>query len=263
MAPAKKTAVVKKTENEVVVYDYGNKAGLGWDDTDRDDFSIPWIKQLQQLSPECQEGEDEYVDGAKPGLLFHTVTKQLFTTLDVVVCKRERLYVEWIPQDQGGGFVGIHDRESEVVADAKANAADRNLVTKAGNDLIDTAQLYLGIIDGDELVDFAVMAYNITKLKPYRNMMTRMKTLKGSMNFPIFAHRHTLVCVNAKNKAGQPYKNVEINPMIDNDTSKSLLPPDHPILEQAFAFAQSVDSGERKAEQPVAETPAEDADDIM
>ena len=256
---ASETAIaVRNSGGDLVTYDYGAQAGAGWEDTDQEDFSIPWIKQLQSLSPEVEEGGDAQVEGAKAGLFYNTVTKELMTSFNFIVVRREHVYVEWVPQDQGGGFVGVHQKDSPIVADAKANAANQNeLRTEAGNDLIDTFQLYLGILndDGSEVVDFAIMAFTSTKQKPYRDMMTRLRTLKGSKNIPLFAHRSTMTAVKAKNKAGQPYFNVTTAPL-NETTADSLLNPmeegHRAILEAAQGFVEGIASGERtvKYEEP-------------
>tara|TARA_R110002167_G_C12707228_1_gene655157 strand:- start:46276 stop:47112 length:837 start_codon:yes stop_codon:yes gene_type:complete len=255
---ASETAIsVPQAGGEVAIYDYGQAAGAGWEDTDTDDFSIPWIKQLQSLSPEVEEGGDAQVEGAKAGLFFNTVTKELMPSFNFIVVRREHVYVEWVPDN--GGYAGTHQKDSPVVADAKANAVDQNkMKTENGNDLIDTFQLYLGILNeaGDEVTDFAIMAFTSTKQKPYRDMMTRLRTIKGSKNIPLFAHRSTMTAVKAQNKKGERYFNVETAPLLDTTAASLLNPADAThvaLLESAQGFAEGVSSGERtvKYEAPV------------
>lgn len=252
MAKAKKkpevpeTAVaVRNSGGEVVTYDYGQNAGAGWEDTDQEDFSIPWIKQLQAISDEVEEGGDAQVEGAKAGMFLNTVTKELMTSFNFILVRREHVYIEWMPDN--GGFVGQHDKDSDIVRDAKANATNQlELRTEEGNELRDTFQLYLGILDetGEEVVDFAMMAFTKTKQKAYKDLMTRLRTLKGSKNIPLFAHRSTMKAVKAQNKKGDRYFNVE-TPSLLETTADSLLPPDSPILEAAAGFAESISTGER------------------
>ncbi len=251
MAKAKsETAIaVTNAKGELVNYDYGQQAGVGWENTDQDHFSIAFINQLQSLSPELEEDGEKYIEGAKPGMFVNSVTGELMTELHFVPCMTQQSMVEWVPRDSGGGFVGVHEKHSAIVEEARASAVDRNsLVTKEGNQLIDTFYIYAGILDstGEEVSELAVIAFTATKQKPYRAIMTRLRTVKGASNIPIFANRITMTAIKAKNKAGQPYFNVEMKPMIDNDVMASLLAPTSPILEQAQAFAESVSSGESK-----------------
>lgn len=250
MAQAKKksadTAVaITQAGGDVTTYDYGQNAGAGWEETDQDDFSIPWIKQLQSMSPEVDASEDTYVEGAKPGLFYNTVSKELMESFNFIVVRREHVYVEWVPDN--GGFVGVHQKDSAIVGEAKGAAVDKNkLKTPEGNDLIDTFQLYLGLLNepGDEVLDFAIMSFTSTKQRPYRDMMTRLRTLKGSKNIPLFAHRSTMTAVKAQNKKGEKYFNVTTSPLLAS-TGESLLAPDSPILEAAQGFIEGISSGER------------------
>lgn len=268
--PAAETAVaVTQPGGELAVYDYGAQAGAGWEDTDQEDFSIPWIKQLQSLSPEVEEGGDAQVEGAKAGLFFNTVSKELMPSFNFIVVRREHVYVEWVPDN--GGYAGTHQKDSPVVADAKANAVDQNkLKAENGNDLIDTFQLYLGILNeaGDEVTDFAIMAFTSTKQKPYRDMMTRLRTIKGSKNIPLFAHRSTMTAVKAQNKKGERYFNVETSPLLETTAASLLNPADAAhvaILEAAQGFVEGVTSGERtvKYEAPVEGAEAGSTDEVF
>ena len=265
MASAKKketpevseTAVAIRTSGgEMITHDYGDAAGLGWEETDQEDFQIPRIKQLQSSSPECEEGGDSQIAGAKAGLFLNTVTKELMTSFNFVVVKREHVVVEWIPQDKGGGFVGVHDRNSEVVAEAKANAVGRDLKTPTGNDLIDTFQLYLGILDeeGTEIVDFAIMALSSTKQGPYRRYMTRNRRVKGSKNIPLAAFPCTMRAVKAKNKAGKFYFNIEMNVLGGKRTEDSILAPGSEVVQGSLAFLESLKNGERVVKYDTPET---------
>lgn len=268
MATAKKTdALEVKPDSALAIYDYGDQAGAGWEETDADDFSVPFIKQMQSMSPEVDQTEGTYVEGAKPGLFYNTATKELMESFEFIVAKREHIFIEWVPDN--GGFVGIHQKDSAVVAEATANAVDRNkLVTPLGNQLIDTFQLYLGILnaDGTDVEDFAIMSFTSTKQKPYRDMMTRLRTLKGSKNIPLFAHRSKMVPVKQQNKKGEKFFNVSLEPMLGS-TQESLLDPNNAvhrgILEKAQAFVESLATGERTVKYEAPTASGESTDEVF
>ena len=250
--PASETSVaIRGAGGEIQTYDYGQNAGAGWDNTSQDDFSIPFLNQLQALSPEVQQGEDTAIEGAQVGMFVNSVTRTLYSEVIFVPVQTEHVYVEWVPQDQGGGFVGVHQLDSEVVAAARAAATDRRLTTPAGNELQETFYVYAMIlpeVGADDVDEMVVMSFSRTKIRRYKAIMTRLRTLKGSANIPLFAHQIRMTATSEKSPAGQSYKNVELNPAVDGDVAASLLPPDSPLLEAASGFLESISSGERKAD---------------
>tara|TARA_R110000737_G_scaffold47134_7_gene67080 strand:+ start:1948 stop:2778 length:831 start_codon:yes stop_codon:yes gene_type:complete len=249
--PTSETSVaVRAAGGEIVTYDYGDNAGAGWGNTTQDDFSIPFLNQLQALSPQVQEGEDTHVEGAKVGMFYNSVTKSLRTEVIFVPIQTEHVFVEWVPQDQGGGFVGVHQLDSAVVAKARAEASDRNL--KVGNnELVETFYIYALILDevgSEETSEMVVMSFSSTKIKRYKSIMSRLRTMKGSKNIPLFAHQIRMHPTPEKSPAGQSYKNVEMNPAVNGDVAASLLPTTSPLLEVAAGFLESISSGERTAD---------------
>ena len=92
----------------VATYDYGGDQGAGFEDTSGSDLSVPFLGILQSNSPQV---EDKDPTGSEPGMLFNTVTRELVSSEDGVVflpCHKETAYVEWVPRNKGGGFVGLH-----------------------------------------------------------------------------------------------------------------------------------------------------------
>jgi len=266
--PVSATAVAVRTKSgDLVSYDYGDVAGVGWENTTEDDFSVPFLNQLQALSPECQVGESTFIEGARPGLFINSVTRELAEEVIFVPCMTQHVIVEWVPRDQGGGFVGVHELNSPIVAEAKVaaqQAGTRNsLKTENGNDLVETFYIYAGVLSevgATEVQDLVVMAFTKTKIKRYKSIMTRLRTMKGSKQIPMFAHQIRMTATKEKNNAGQSYANAELNPAVDGDVSASLLAADNPILEAAHAFLESINGGEAKVnyETTVSEEAAKD-----
>jgi len=254
MAQAKKTttAVAKKAETTtaLAVPNYGEQfAGAGWENTDSGDFQIPFLNQLQALSPQCEDGGDRQVEGAKPGMFFNSVTQELYpSSVTLLIALTKHSFVEWKPQDQGGGFVGEYAIDSDVVREAKERASNPiDLRTEAGNELVETYQVFALILDGDEVKDQVVISFSKTKIKRYKQIMTRLRTFKGSNRIPLFAHRLAMTSTNEKNAAGQPYKNVNLAPAVDNDVAASLLAGDSQLLELANALREAILEGAARA----------------
>lgn len=232
---------------------YGEQfAGAGWENTDRSDFQIPFLNQLQALSPQCTDGDEREIKGAKPGMFFNSVTQELIEgDVTLLIALTKHSYVEWRPQDSGGGFVGEHDVMSDVVTKAKAKATNPlELKSEAGNDLVETYHVFGLLLDGPEATtvkDQVVISFSKTKIKRYKQIMTRLRTLKGSDRIPLFAHRLTMSATNEKNAGGKPYKNVQLVPAIDGDVVKSLLPGDSPLLTIADGLREAIIGGAAKA----------------
>jgi len=249
------TEVVKKEEGggEVQPYGaYGEYAGAGFEDTTSEDYSIPFLTVLQALSPQVQ-GEAA-LEGAKPGMLFNTVTGELFegkTGLEFVPAHRERVYVEWVPRDQGGGFVGRHEQTSEIVMKAKQRASDpTSLKTEAGNDLIDTAYVYGIICHEDGRLESVVLAFTSTKLKVYRHLMTKLRQFTVQVNGkkvnpPLFAYRLRVTTTTEKNKKGSFY-NFKIS-AAEGSLADSLLSTEDERFQAAVSLRNMILSGTAQA----------------
>ncbi len=230
-------------------FDYGDDAGAGFEGTTGKDLSVPFLSILQANSPMVENNDPE---GSKSGMLYNTVTRELFAG-DVGVaflpCHKEQAFVEWRPREQGGGIVGLHDPNGQIVKDAiEANDGEVFGKLKHGeNDLVDTYYVYGLFLDpkGEETIAFAVMSFNSTKIKPYRDWITSMYTLKGKP--PMFANRAVIKTVKQKNEHGTFY-NFRIDPLKET-WKKSLIDPVElkGLLEEARDFREMVVSGMARA----------------
>lgn len=252
--------VVKKEEGgAIAAYNYGEMAGVGFEGTKGSDLSIPFINLLQSNSPEV---EGELVPGAKTGDMLNTVTGELikgdagFVFLPV---HKEEAWVEWIPRVKGGGFVGMHDPNGELVTDLiKANGGSRippkgnegkRISFKHGdNEVIETYYVY-GLLlnqEGTEVESFAVISFSSTKIKPYRDWLTSMYLIKGKP--PMFANRARLKSVKQKNESGT-YANFAIGPLKET-WAKSLINPasEKALLDEAVSFREMVLNGVARAD---------------
>ncbi len=246
------TEVAVQKSGEVTAYDYGSDSGAGFEGTKSSDLSVPFLGILQSNSPQV---EDNNPDGAASGMLFNTVTRELLDGDVGVVflpCHKDTAFVEWVPRDLGGGFVGMHDPDGDVVKAAK-EAHEANPDAKFGkykvgkNDLIETYYVYGLILDdtGEETQGFAVISFASTKIKAYRDWTTAMYTLKGKP--PIFANRARIRTVKQKNDFGT-FFNFCIDPLRET-WSKSLIDPitSKGLLTEASEFREMVTSGMARA----------------
>ena len=238
--------VAKKKNNEVAAMaDYGEDAGSGFETTDTSELSIPFLGILQSNSPQV---EDEDPVGAKSGMFFNTVTRELISGTDGFVflpVHKDRQYVEWVPREKGGGFVGMFAPDADEVKKAISNNNNNRYgkLAVGDNDLIETYYVY-GLLlseDGSETVGFGVISFTSTKIKPCRDWFTSMYTLKGRA--PLFANRARFTTAKQKNDKGTFY-NFRIDPLGDSWASSLINPTDQAeLLEEARDFRKMIMSG--------------------
>jgi len=233
--------------------DFGDDAGMGFENQTQNDITIPFLGLLQKMSPQLTKTDTEYIKGAEDGDLFNTVLQQVVPSpCYIVPCYTENMYVEWVPRDDGGGFVGVHQLDSDVVEAAKeaAGSGFGKLKTAEGNDLIETFLLYalqLEEKDSKESLSPIVIAFTSTKIKVYKRIMSALRMIKG--NPPMFAFRLAISSVPETNKANQPYMNFKIEP-VNGSLVDSVNLPDtdfQGLLEEGRAMVKAVRGGSAKA----------------
>jgi hypothetical protein len=231
MATKKSTELAEKKTTALATYDYGDHAGAGFDNVTKEDIAIPFLTLLQKMSPELDS-----VDGAKAGMILNTVTNEVSDTIRFVPAITRQTFVEWVPRDEGGGIVGEHDRNSDVVKKAKAEVGGFGKMKVGGNDLVETFYVYGVVLDEDDApVGMGVIAMTSTKITVYKKqLITRYNTFQinqpdGSrVSPPLFAHRLLIGSVLEKRPKGDSY-NFTISPA-NGSIKESLLPPDHPAF---------------------------------
>lgn len=215
-----------QTQNEnplAAPLDFGDFAGVGMENVGSEDVAIPFLGIIQSGSPQVDPDHAKYsekcIEGAKAGQFYNTVTNELFANPDEVYfvpCCKEHKYVEWVPYDQGGGFVGVHEPYDPLIIEAKKVAKKFNEVftPDGAHELDETFYVYGFLVAGPETAEVVtpiMVAFNSTKIKVYKKqLMTRLRTIKGDP--PMFGFRFKVTTVKEPNKAGKMYYNFKIDP---------------------------------------------------
>ena len=239
-------------------FDFREDEGAGYEGQTNADIAIPFLNVLQKGSPQVDSEDSPY----KPGMLYNTVTEEAFKGsegLTIVPVYTEQAYVEWVPRDNGGGFVAVHKPDSPVVAKAKAESKKYGKYkTPAGNDLVETFQVYA--INADDPEDFFVLSLTSTKIKPYKTWNTKTKKFNPrpfgiDCKLPMFCHRVKLTTVKETRGEFTSY-NIEMNPL--NPASEkdgklypaiwnSMIGTKHPAYIAAKEFLSAIQSGIARA----------------
>lgn len=222
-------------------------AGSGFENADKDSYSIPFLSVLQSGSPQCKKSDGAYIKGAEEGHIFNSVTQEIFDGeegLLVVPCHYVRSFVKWAPRNAGGGFLGEFNAADPVVATAVRNAEGQDVLPD-GNLLVDTRSHYVLVLDR-ESGSFApaLISMSSTNVKVSRRWMSvmdgiQMKRGDGSFFRPaMFSHVYKLTTVPQSNDHGSWYswKVEKVGPV-----------EDHHIYAGAKSFRDGVRGGEIKA----------------
>ena len=109
----KENNVVKKEQaGAVAVVNFEDDSGKGLGNIGHDDLALPFLKILGQLSPEVNKIDGKYVAGAEPGMIYNSVTGELFNGekgVNIIPCHYKLEYIEWRDRGEGSGApVAIH-----------------------------------------------------------------------------------------------------------------------------------------------------------
>ena len=267
---ATKKAAVKAEEEKSLVsqedptasvpatFDFTEDAGAGYENQTNADIAIPFLNVLQKGSPQIDAEDSPF----KPGMLYNTVTEEAYKGsegLTIVPVTTEHVFVEWVPRDNGGGFVGVYKPDSPVVAKAKAESKKYGKYkTPAGNDLVETFQLYA--INADDPEDFFIIPLTSTKIKPYKTWNTKVKKFNPrpfgiNCKLPMFCHRVKVTTVKEVRGEFTSYT-VDFNPLnpaSEKDGTKypaiwnSMIGTKHPAYTAAKEFLAAIQSGIARA----------------
>ena len=228
-------------------------ANTGFGNMDTDDYALPFLRVLGQLSPECNKRDAKYVDGAEPGMIFNTVTKQLYdgeAGVNIIPCYYKREYVEWSDRGEGTSApVAIHSVDSGIIKEATRDASYKDRLPN-GNYLENTASYFVLIDDGTS----ALISMKSTQLKVSRSWNSMMNSIKlkgknGMFTPAMYSHVYSLKTVQQSNDKGTWFGwNIEkVGPVQDKD-----------LYEAAKSFASSVNKGDVTAKHGGDETKSKD-----
>lgn len=226
--------------------------GAGLENVTQEELAVPFVVILQKGSPQCEEGNPRAIPGAKPGMLMNTVSQKLYDGKEgirFIPVHRDRNYIEWIPRDDGGGFVGVYRPESKEVKDAIKAAGRRFGKLKVGdnNDLVETCSLFGLLLAPDGSFERVIIAFSSTQIAIYKRIVTNAQSVQlagedgRTVVPPLFAHiwRLTTEFFTKKN-----YTWYKWNDNWDGaDAAAARIERDHPLFIASKAFRHMLLSG--------------------
>jgi len=199
---SKDIAKKKETDISTNVVSFEQDGDQGFEEADSDSYSIPFVRILQSGSPQCKKSDGAHIEGAEEGTIINTATNELFESLRVIPCHFRRVFVEWKPIDEGGGFVAEYNAEEGKTL---ALTLDDAYKLPNGNELADTRMHYcIDATTGDAMV----LCMGSTQIKKSKNWMNVMRSTKAEredgtrFKAPMFSSIFSLNTVPESNDKG-------------------------------------------------------------
>ena len=220
------------------VFEEDAAKGLG--NIGQQDLALPFLKILGQLSPEVNKRDGKYVEGAEPGMIFNSVSGELYDGtkgITVVPCYYKLEYIEWKDRGEGsGGPVQIHESSSDIMSQTKTDANYKDRLPN-GNYIDKTASHFVLITNPTAAT--ALISMKSTQLKisrKWNSMMAgiKMKGKNGMFTPASFSHEYKLKTVQMSNDKGTwfGWEVQKIGPVANAE-----------LYQQAKAFAESIKKG--------------------
>ena len=210
----------------------------------QEDLALPFLKILGQLSPEVNKRDGKYVEGAEPGMIYNSVSGELFDGvkgIDVIPCFYKLEYIEWKDRGEGlGAPVAIYDSSSDIMSKTKPDANYKDRLPN-GNYIEKTASHFV-IVSGDS-PSTALISMKSTQLKisrKWNSMMSgiKMKGANGMFTPASFSHIYKLKTTQMSNDKGTwfGWEVSKVGPVTDKG-----------LYDQAKGFSDSISKGSVKA----------------
>lgn len=226
--PRKTTEVSTASDNAIPDYIKQGKQ-RGSEAVEMSDVVIPRIELVQMLSPCLDPKKPEYIEGAAAGMLYNSVTRELYGDYaQVVPVLFKKEWLVWKDRKQGGGFRGAHASPEDAARRiAEEPEKDQEYFTSH-----ETAQQLVLVIRDDGTTEEAVVSMARTKLKVSKQWNSLIR-INGNDRF---SRVYKLFGVDDKNDKGE-YKNFAV--------MNAGFPPEA-VYQRAEKLYEAIQSGARK-----------------
>tara|TARA_Y100000034_G_scaffold133459_1_gene198966 strand:- start:616 stop:1476 length:861 start_codon:yes stop_codon:yes gene_type:complete len=240
-AVANKQASVPALDSALLEKD----AGTGLSQVTTQDLSIPRLKVLMQLSPECNKAKPAYIEGAQPGMILNTVSQTLYDGDEgvlVVPAAFVPTYSEWSPMGSGSNAPEqTYPSNSDILSKTKRDPKTNKDMLPNGNYIQRDANHFVLILDDkNDTVQEALITFKSTGLKTSRKWLSLMTSAKiqgknGPFTPPTFAFTYRLGTMQESNEKGT---------WVAWTVTKETQLEDANTYQQAKAFSEKITKGE-------------------
>lgn len=255
----KKDVVTQNESGDLVLdlpFDIGGDLGGGMEGADKDSFAIPFLRVLQKISPQCDEADAAYVEGAKGGTLYNSVTNRLYDGKEGVIflpCAFQRRFLQWAPRGTDGGFRGellpeqvarMRDEGKIVELDGRLYIPDdRGEVSEKKSDRVVDTRSHFGLVVEEDSITQVLLTLASTQIKKSKQLMSilsaaKVKTAQGLVTPPTWMNQVRVTTVLESNDQGS-WHGVKFEPA-GFVSSKD-------VYDAGKAFHEAISAGEAKA----------------
>ena len=202
---------VKKAAQMPSTILFREDAEKGFENVRQESLALPILKLLQNSSGEAQKRNQNYVEGAEPGMFLNTVTKRLYNGdigINVIPCYYKLEYQEWADFGTGSGRPEqIYADDSDIISKTtKEGGKDR---LSNGNYILTVHQNYVLIV-GDDAVETALISMSASQGKVSKKweslqLSQVMTDDKGTFTPASFSYIYNLSSVLNSGKGNQWY----------------------------------------------------------
>jgi len=259
------------TGTALAAYDFGDDAGSGMENVTRDEYKIPFIRVLQQMSPQCAPPINGGVEGAKPGMFFNTATGEIHDALIVVPTSRDHNFVKYNRRKEDGGnnegFIQIYAPDDPIILMLREKQGKFGKLLPGDTpptEIAETMYLYSLVApatkEGKALGTFfrCILAFTSTQIPKYQTFVSRYMGIQYEVRPnefvrpPLWAHKWFFTTVYETKKKGSiyGYRITLFGRNEDNTESKekSLIKRTDPLYLDGKAFYESIKKGDVKAD---------------
>ena len=192
---------------------YEGDAHAGFENVKTTSLALPILKLLQNGSGEAQKRNQNYVDGAEPGMLLNTVTKKLYdgaNGVSVIPCHYKLEYQEWADFGTGSGRPeNIFPDGSDILESTTKDGGGKDRLEN-GNYILTVGQHYVLVVGDDGGAEQALISMSSSQGKISRKWNSMMMSISldgknGSYTPPSFSHSYKLTTVLNSGKGNQWY----------------------------------------------------------
>jgi hypothetical protein len=191
---------------------FEDDAAAGFENVKTTSLALPILKLLQNGSGEAQRRNQNYVEGAEPGMFLNIVTKKLYDGakgIEVIPCHYKLEYQEWADFGTGSNRPeNIYADDSEILSKTTKDGSGKDRLDN-GNYILTVGQHYVLIADGDS-IEQALVSMSSSQGKISRGWNSMMLSItfegkNGPYNPSSFSHSYKLTSVLNSGKGNQWY----------------------------------------------------------
>ena len=191
---------------------FEDDAAAGFENVKTVSLALPILKLLQNGSGEAQKRNQNYVDGAEPGMFLNIVTKKLYNGaegINVIPCHYKLEYQEWADFGTGSNRPeNIYSADSDILSKTTKDGSGKDRLEN-GHYILTVGQHFV-IIVGDSGAEQALISMSSSQGKISRKWNSMMMSISldgknGPYTPPSFSHAYKLTTVLNSGKGNQWY----------------------------------------------------------